>query len=212
MWSVTAQIALLGGLPRDRANRLLTAQATHGPFRHATATLRWWEEQGDTAMLRRLATRIDTLTVPASLPVEYMPALRAAVHAHLDLARRDTAAALRDFAAVPDSICVFDGCFDGIWYTKAQLLEAVHRDREALRVLDHDHHPGGPGRTLWHLERARVAERLGEREQARRDYAYVAAAWQHADSSLQPAVAESRAALERLGREGGGMKISGGRR
>jgi hypothetical protein len=40
------------------------------------------------------------------------------------------------------------------------------------------------------------------REQATRDYAYVAAAFQHADSSLQPIVRDSRAALERLGGEG----------
>lgn len=64
-------------------------------------------------MLRRMASRIDTLTVHASLPVDYTPALRVSVHAELDLARRDTTAALRDFAAVPDSICMFDGCFDG---------------------------------------------------------------------------------------------------
>jgi hypothetical protein len=39
---------------------------------------------------------------------------------------------------------------------------------------------------------------MGDHDKAVRDYSYVAAAFQHADSSLQPMVAESRAALERL--------------
>ena len=98
---------------------------------------------------------------------------------------------------MPDSICSFDGCY-AVWFTKAQLLEAVRRDRDAMRILDHEYPQVDPGRVLWHLERARVAERLGDREKAVRGYAYVAAAFQHADSALQPMVSESRAALGRL--------------
>ena len=49
------------------------------------------------------------------------------------------------------------------------------------------------------LERARVNERLGNRDQAARSYAFVVRVWAHADSSLQPLVAEARGALRRLG-------------
>ena len=160
------------------------------------STLRWWVERGDTVMLRGLATRADTITLRPGME-EYLRAVRAAVHAHLDLARHDTTAALRAFDSVPDSICSFDGCY-AVWFTKAQLLEAVRRDRDAMRILDHEYPQVDPGRVLWHLERAMVAERLGDREKAVRGYAYVAAAFQHADPALQPMVSESRAALGRL--------------
>ena len=53
---------------------------------------------------------------------------------------------------------------------------------------------------LWALERARVADRVGDRILARTSYAIVAAAWREADADLAPIVTESRAALRRLPR------------
>jgi len=55
-----------------------------------------------------------------------------------------------------------------------------------------------PSEILWTLERARVAERLGEREKASQDYQYVANVWRHADPELQPYVTEARAGLARV--------------
>jgi hypothetical protein len=52
---------------------------------------------------------------------------------------------------------------------------------------------------LQELQRARVAERLGNRDQAVASYARVAATWVAADSALQPLVTEARTALTRLG-------------
>ncbi|HEX5438295.1 MAG TPA: hypothetical protein VFW98_14160, partial [Gemmatimonadaceae bacterium] len=198
--SIIPELARLGVIPANRADHLMDV-AVRGGFVNPAFLFRWWADRGDTAALRRMATHFDTMR-GASLPAAYLTAVRAAVHGHLDLARHDTAAALHDFVAVPDSICVFDDCVIS-WFTKAQLLEAHHRDREAMSILRNDI-PGnyyellGPGLVLWHLERARVAERLGDAKTERSDYAFVAAAWQHADSSLQPAVAEARAALRRL--------------
>ena len=51
------------------------------------------------------------------------------------------------------------------------------------------------------LDRARLAERLGDRATAVKYYQFVVQAWLHADPELQPYVAEAHAALERLGRE-----------
>jgi hypothetical protein len=51
------------------------------------------------------------------------------------------------------------------------------------------------------LLRARVNERLGNREKAIAAYRFVADVWRNADPELQPYVAEARAALKRLSGE-----------
>ena len=56
---------------------------------------------------------------------------------------------------------------------------------------------------MWALERARVAERVGERDKARRWYDYHVDVWRHADPELQVTVREARQALERLTAEAG---------
>jgi hypothetical protein len=58
-----------------------------------------------------------------------------------------------------------------------------------------------PSEVFWTLERARVAERLGDRETAARDYQYVADIWCRADAQLQPYVAEAREGLVRVSGE-----------
>ena len=58
---------------------------------------------------------------------------------------------------------------------------------------------GGFGtRALWALERGRVFERLGQRDNAIAGYSFVADYWRNADAELQPYVTEARAALKRL--------------
>ena len=56
-----------------------------------------------------------------------------------------------------------------------------------------------PAEGLWWVERGRVAERLGERQQALQAYGFLTALWRNADPELQPYVAEAGAALKRLG-------------
>ena len=51
---------------------------------------------------------------------------------------------------------------------------------------------------IWALERARLAEKVGESEKAKYWYGYVVALWRHADPELQPFVTEARQALGRL--------------
>ena len=48
------------------------------------------------------------------------------------------------------------------------------------------------------MERARVFERLGRRDEAATNYAFVADAWRTADAELQPWVREAHDALARL--------------
>ena len=53
---------------------------------------------------------------------------------------------------------------------------------------------------LWHLERGRTFERLGDSATARRAYRTVTELWINSDPELEPLVAEAREALTRLGR------------
>ena len=83
-------------------------------------------------------------------------------------------------------------------------------DREALIVLSKT----GLGASLYQnamtLERARVAERLGERAIAIDGYLWIANAWAPGDSVFQPYVKEARAALKRMNAEGAaGLLVSG---
>jgi hypothetical protein len=59
----------------------------------------------------------------------------------------------------------------------------------------------GPSFVFLRLERARIAERLGDREKAMREYQFVADVWHNADPELQVYVAEAREGLRRLGAE-----------
>ena len=119
--------------------------------------------------------------------------------AYLAVVGRDTATAIRRLEALPDSLCPI--CYLER-LTLAQLLSARHDDLKAADLLDHSlTEVLVPSEVLWTLERARVAERLGDREKAARDYQYVAGAWRHADAELQPYVTEAREGLRRIAAE-----------
>jgi serine/threonine-protein kinase len=122
--------------------------------------------------------------------------LHAASNAYLALARGDTAEAVARFKALPATV-------GPVWYerlTLARLLAALGSEREALAVLDREF-PAPfaiSARGTWALERARLAEKLGEREKALQWYGFVARLWRHGDPELRPAVDEAREALTRL--------------
>jgi len=84
-----------------------------------------------------------------------------------------------------------------------QLLIAEGRDREAAQRLER-RWPGttscsnGFDDVLWTMTRARVFDRLGRRDRAVENYAFVADAWRTADPELQSYVRESRRGIARL--------------
>jgi serine/threonine-protein kinase len=121
----------------------------------------------------------------------------AAALAHLALVQRDTAEALRRFEALPDTLC--PRCYPDR-LTRARLLTARGRHRDAMADL---REPLvallSPFELLFALERGRVAERLGDRQEARESYAFVVASWARGDPELQPYVAAARAGLRRVG-------------
>ncbi len=199
------EAALLSPVPPDSAapvfRRMLDQESNP-----SVVTLPWWIAQGDSAALRKLQRKGDSLAgeSPASAVRARAAYTSQAALAYLTLLRGDTAAAIRQFEALPDSLCPF--CYFAR-LTLAQLLSAKGEDRKAFRLMDSQLlELLAPSEVLWTLERARVAERLGERETAARDYQYVADVWRKADAQLQPYVEEAREGLVRVSGEPQGVE------
>ena len=165
--------------------------------------LGWWAEHRDTGSISAFARRIDSWTSASPNPGQraLLRYAAASAPAYLAVARHDTADALRRFALVPDSLCF--GCYLGR-LTRIRLLALKGQNAEAARLLDERAHTRAellPSEISWALERARVNEGLGRWDKAIQNYAFVVRVWAQADSTLQPVVAEARAALKRLGGE-----------
>jgi hypothetical protein len=193
------RLALLGAVPVDTAAGVFRRSLERdlmGAVSGLIPVLPWWFAQRDTNSLARFASRVDSMAQRDSA----RPVANAARHYATDAARAyvtllggDSAAALRAFTALPDSVCGLVSCpFQKL--TEARLLQAAGEDRRAAELLDRW---AGLER-LAMLERARLAERLGDREKAVKSYQFVADVWRHADPELQPYVVEARKGLERL--------------
>jgi eukaryotic-like serine/threonine-protein kinase len=163
--------------------------------------LSWWSSRRDTAALRRAGSSWDALMRRAGGARELELWARygvAASQAHLALARADTAEAATRFAALPDTVCP---CAPDRLLT-ARLLSARGQAQQAKAVLDRIWFANwDPNAGILGLERARIADRLGQREAAGELYQFVADLWKNADPELQPYVAEARDRVERLSAE-----------
>ena len=167
--------------------------------------LPWWLSRGDTAALARFGAQAART---ARAPATPLAALRARLLgetsvAFLDLARGDSAAAIRKLSAIPDTLCLADeyaaNCFH-LNLTLARLLAARGDDRRAGALLERWRWSGGstPSFVLATLELGRIAERLGDTRKAAECYGFVMAAWRRPDRELLPYVAEAREGLARL--------------
>jgi hypothetical protein len=212
-WALFAELALAGAIPPDTADAFYSRRLRREPFWSASDpseqeglnwALAWWAARGDSASLKRFLEQIDRPGHSEAAPSGPVRSLywKGRGQAYLALARHDTATALSGLRALPDSSRGL------VWLdrlTLAQLLAAARREREALTALDGELPHGlvtgthGP----WALERARLAEKLGEREKAKRWYGYVVALWRNADPELQPSVTEAKEGLARLTAEPG---------
>jgi serine/threonine-protein kinase len=197
---VFAEAALIGAVPPERAAAAFREQLPPASPQ-VFARFPWFASEGDTASLRGAETRADSLArSDSSLTVRARARyVAASAAAYRTLARRDTAAALKQILALPDSAC--PGCYlDRL--TLAELLVKRGRDREAWRLLQGEH-PGStffryPTEVPWALLQGRVAERLGRRDRAIQSYTWVVGMWRNADPELQPYVREARDGLTRL--------------
>ena len=158
----------------------------------------WWAQRRDTMSLREMARRA-SIAAPRNRADAQLAAYSTALaSAYLALARGDTAQSLRRFSRLPDSLCELCAVPRLV---HARLLVSTGRPREAAAILaDRPTLLPSAIDVLWALERARVAERLGDRATAREGYAVVAGAWQVADPDLAPIAAEAGTALRRLRR------------
>lgn len=193
---ITFELLYVPGAPTDLLAARVAQLARIASY--ADLAPAWWGSRGDTASLsafladgrRRAALRRNPV---ARLRAEYDTA---AALAHLALARRDTADALRRLVALPDTLC--PGCYPDR-LTRARLLAAGGRRSEALRDLDEPlSGMESPLEVIMAYERARVAEQLGLRAVAAQAYRLVADAWQFSDPEVQPYVTEAKRGLARL--------------
>jgi hypothetical protein len=210
----TLDLGLLGiapdSLARAKFDPALRADAVWGNF-FTQAYLRglpWWLSRRDTAALARFGVQAARV---ARAPSDARAALRARLLgemsvAFLDLARGDSAAAIRKLSAIPDTLCLADNyaanCFH-LNLTLARLLASRGEDQRAAALLDRWRWSGGntPLFVLATLELGRIAERLGDTRKAAECYGFVVAVWRRADPELLPYVAEAREGLARLGTE-----------
>jgi hypothetical protein len=154
---------------------------------------------GDTASMVRVQRRADSAATFAreAAARSYAKRLGSAARAYLALARGDTVGAIAGLAVLPDTacpICFFDR------YQLTDLLVKSGRAREASMLLrkevaDPVEVLNNPMFLMWHLQHARAARILREREQARRYYRTVEAVWRNADSEVQGFVREARGYL-----------------
>lgn len=200
--AVLYNMARAGMVPVETTRLEFRRVLALAPRTRITKLYGWWATDGDTMAIR---TYIDGFAESERHPntTSTKAMLRANVaagRAYLALAKRDTNSALTQLLTTADTL-------NQCWYDNrialVQLLMAKRRFREAGERLQR-RWPGstacsnGFDDVLWTMERARVFERLGRRQQAAADYAFVADAWRTADPQLQPYVRESRAAMARL--------------
>jgi eukaryotic-like serine/threonine-protein kinase len=202
-------LSLLGVIPESLAATTFGHAFEPGraweiaPFNRQARYLRglpWWQARRDTLSLARFALRAEHEARAQKGGIGKLRGryLHAAATAYLELARGDSAGALRLFQSIPDTLCIVNICY----YEKlieARLLVSQGRARQAGEVLDlWVWRAEGPLFVLGRLEQGRIAGRLGERRKARDWYQFVVDVWRHADPELEPYVREARAGLERV--------------
>jgi tetratricopeptide (TPR) repeat protein len=207
-WSnPVVDLALLGAVTGDSARstvRALAAGDSLWPPAGRRYALPWWYADRDTTALKRFEIQVVAAArrYPNPVAKAYLRNLAEVARAYLVLARGDSTEGLRMLAALPDSLCALSDCFFEK-FTLAELAAARGQDREAAAVYDRwlRARHWSPLFVLGRLNRARVAERLGDRERAAELYQYVLDAWRHADPELRSHVVAARAGLERLAAE-----------
>jgi serine/threonine-protein kinase len=203
------ELALLGAVPDSMVERAfqggLSPDVEWGgrPAPAIPVVLRgamWWLARGDTVALARLAKRAGGVAREGSSPVAQLRGtyLEAVADAYLVLARGDSGAALARLQAIPDTLCLVVSCSQEK-FSLARLLAARGEDHAAADLLDRWSlvWDATPSAVLAALDRAKIAERLGDRQKAEERYRFVSEVWRNADSSLQRYVTEARAGIGR---------------
>ncbi len=191
------ELALLGGIPADTANSVMTGWISTG-LQQSYCALPWFAKRGDIASIMTLSHRADSAArVGTELARRGARYRVASTKAYLSLAKHDTAAARGEFEALPDTLCI--ACYmDRL--EAARLLAAAGKDDAAANLLDQRLNSLiDPTEVSMAMERGRIAFKKKDKAIALRAFGIVAHAWEHGDASIQPMVKEARDALARLG-------------
>jgi len=188
------ELTLLGVVDADTASHVFQGWLAQHKSQTASA-LPWWTQRGDTASIHAYVQSADAMLASARTESDRR---RATYNAHagrayLALARRDTTHALTEFATLSDTLCL--SCYlDRL--TAARVLAARGRYDDADHLLRQRLYTLlTPMELLIDMERARVAERRGNRAEALRGYQRVATAWAIGDREVQPFVREADARM-----------------
>jgi len=198
--TVTYNLGRFGILRADTVRAEFKGILAQSPRTKIVKLYRWWAADGDTLAIQTYIRDFGTSRLQSATGQAMLRASIAAGRAYLALARRDTAAALRQLLTTPDTL---HECWYDQRMTLVQLLIATGRYHDAAARLER-RWPGtsacgnGVDDVVWTMERARVFERLGRDEEAAASYAFVADAWRTADPELRTWVREADEAKARL--------------
>ena len=191
-----AELSLFNRVPPAEAQVHFRAWLTSGNLEAAMSGLPTWAARGDTGSIVRLGSEV-TRWADRVLPMrrELGTYTAAAAKAYLALARRDTAAALTRFAALPDSLC--SECY--LEPLALLLLRSAHGENgKAAETMWRRTDLPLASEVLANLVQARAAARVGQRARAIRGYRWVVDGWRSADPELQPYVVEAREGLQAI--------------
>lgn len=185
-----AQMVLLGLVPQETAQAVFARWLAEDRPEIHTA-LPWWTSIRDTGSIERLRKVYDSRSQKGTAQQRAIAAYNArAAGAYLLLARKDTAAAARAFAANPDTICL--RC-DYDHLQAALVFAATGRPDSADKLLRQRIYSAvTPMEITMAFERARVAASRRQLKAARDASGFVVAAWRQGDPEVQPVVTAAK--------------------
>ena len=174
-----AELAMSGAVPPAVADTELRAWVREDRA-GAAWSLAYFAARGDTATLANYEGRALRRVQERNAATGARPGYDARIaRAYLLLAHRDTAGALAEFTAIPDTLCL--GCaLDRL--VEGRLLSASGRHREAAAILE-ERLPVllSPTEVAFQVELAAALRALGEDQAFRETCARVSAVWRRAD-------------------------------
>jgi serine/threonine-protein kinase len=177
------ELALLGVVSSKEADAMIHGWANGANAVRASLALPWLLAQSDSDGVRRIRQRFQRNRSAATRDSVSPAAYAASVaEAYLALVRRDTAAAIRAFDAVPDSLCGSECTRHRI--QRSVLLREHGRAADARHLLE-TRPPSADDASLleivWLNEHARVLSALGLTAAATAEQSLITRYWQHAD-------------------------------
>lgn len=200
----TVDLTRFGMIPPDSTRMIFTRMFAQAPNRMAIEAFRWWAAERDTAHINAYIHHYEQKAQEKSSGTTFALMQRASAltgKAFRALALGDTASAIQQLQAIPDSMQV---CGSLRREVLAQLLLARGRFEEAAVLLTRkwagSSRCGSPLQDIvWTMYRARAFDQLGRRNEALASYSLVRDAWRGGDPELQPMVREAERGIARLG-------------